>query len=115
MKVSFEGIGECVATFYNNAAKGAQAASPVKMSGDGEVSTCVNGDRFFGAALTGEGDYCAVQTQGYFEFTYSGTAPSFGFVKFTANGSGGVKVDAAGGELLVVKVDTAAKVVGIML
>ena len=115
MKVSFEGLGECVATFYNNAANGARAGAPVKMSGRGEVSACANGERFFGAALTGEGDYCAVQTKGYFEFAYSGTAPSFGFVKLTCNGSGGVKTDAAGGEFLVVELDTAAKVVGILL
>lgn len=112
MKVSFEGIGESVVTFYNN---GASAGYPVKMTGNGEVGACANGDRFFGVSLSSEGDFAAIQTEGYVELPYSGAAPAVGFSKLSANGSGGVKTDANGGEFLVIEVDTVNKVIGISL
>ncbi len=94
MKVSFEGIGESVVTFYNSKSNAAEVCAPVKMSGSGEVAKCAAGDRFFGVALTSEGDFAAVQNGGYAEMAYTGSAPAAGFAKLSANGSGGVKVDA---------------------
>lgn len=116
MKVSFEGIGESVVTFYNAEESGAAAGAPVKMSGNGEVSTCGDGERFFGVALAGEGDFAAVQTGGYIEISYSGTAPTAGFNSLAADGAGGVKtVAAGGGEFLVIEVDETNKILGIIL
>ena len=40
---------------------------------------------------------------------YTGTAPSLGWANLSADGNGGVKVDTAGNNYLVVAVDTAAK------
>lgn len=116
MKVSFEGIGESVITFYNDGDNGAVAGVPVKISGNGEVSACGAGERFFGVALAGEGDFAAVQVQGFVQLIYSGNAPSVGFVQLAADGSGGVKaVEADGGEFLAVEVDTTNKILGVML
>ena len=115
MKVSFEGIGESVVTFYNSTTSAATAGVPVKMSGNGEVSACTDGNRFFGYALSCDSDFAAVQTAGYIEFGYTGTAPAVGFVKLAANGVGGVKVTETGGEFLVVDVDTVNKILGLML
>ncbi len=115
MKVSFHGIGENVVTFYNSKTNGAAAAVPVKMSGSGEVSKCLDGERFFGVSIDGDTEFVAVQTGGYAELSYTGTAPAIGFVKLAANGAGGVKAAETGGEFLVIKLDTSSKLVGIML
>lgn len=115
MKVSFEGIGESAATFYNSSANGATAGVPVKMSGNGEISKCADGDRFFGITLSCEEGFAAVQYSGYVQLVYSGTAPTAGFGKLAADGAGGVKAAANGGEFLVVDVDTVNKIVGFML
>ena len=115
MKVSFEGIGESVVTFYNSKIAAVGAGAPVKMSGNGEVSACADGNRFFGAALACDADFAAVQTGGYAQLVYSGTAPAVGFAKLASNGEGGVKIAETGGEFLVVDVDTISKTIGFML
>ena len=115
MKVSFEGIGESVVTFYNSKTAAAGAGVPVKMSGNGEVCACADGDRFFAAALACDTDFAAVQTGGYVKLAYSGTAPAVGFAKLVSNGDGGVKLAETGGEFLVVDVDTVGKTAGLML
>jgi len=112
MKVSFEGIGELVATFYNN---GATDGSPVKMSKAGEVSPCANSERFIGIATAPGAEYTGVIISGCVTLTYSGTAPVLGYAKLSANGSGGVKTDAGGTEYKVLGVDTADKTVCIIL
>ena len=45
-RVSFEGIGEVMATFY--AGEGVKGGQVVKLGGDGEVAPCAAGERFFG-------------------------------------------------------------------
>jgi len=115
VKVSFEGIGESVVTFYNSKTAAASAGTPVKMSGNGEVSACADGNRFFGAALACDADFAAVQTGGYVKLVYSGTAPTVGFVKLASDGDGGVKLAETGGEFLIIDVDTVGKTIGLML
>lgn len=115
MKVSFEGIGESVATFYVKAEETVAGGQPVKLSGNGEICGCGDGERFFGMALAGDGDFAAVQMAGFAEFAYSGVKPDAGFVKLVANGSGGVKIGEAGGEYLVIEVDEANGVLGLVL
>jgi hypothetical protein len=115
VKVSFEGIGESVVTFYNNKALNASAGIPVKMSGNGEVCACADGDRFFGVSLACDSDFAAVQTSGYIKLGYTGAAPSVGFAKLAADGAGGVKSSGTGGEFLVVDIDTVNKTIGFML
>jgi hypothetical protein len=107
MKVSYEGIGEVVATFRVGA--GVQAGQVVKMDDNGKVAGCNVGDRFCGVALAPVQGYGAVQVGGFAAVKYSGAAPAVGFVTLAADGQGGVKTDAANGaEVLVVAVDTSA-------
>lgn len=115
MKVSFEGVGESVVTFYNSKTAAAGAGVPVKMSGNGEVSACADGDRFFGVALACDTDFAAIQTDGYVELVYTGSAPTVGFTKLVSGGGSGVKTAETGGEFLVVDVDTVNKIIGLML
>ena len=115
MKVSFEGIGENIVTFYNNKAAQATAGAPVKMSAACEAAKCGDGERFFGVAVAGDSEFAAVQTKGYVEAAYSGSAPVVGFGKLAADANGGVKTDANGGEFLIVDVDITNKIVGFIL
>ena len=91
-RVSFEGIGEVMATFY--AGEGVKGGQVVKLGGDGEVIPCGAGERFCGLAVSGSDGYAGVQVAG--------------FVTLTADGNGGVKKAGAGDqgqEYLVVSVD----------
>lgn len=116
MKASFEGIGESIITFYNSEGSPAKAGAPVKMCGNGEVSACADGERFVGIAIACDADFAAVQTGGYAKLSYSGAAPAVGFALLASDGAGKVKsVSTAGGEFLIVEVDTAEKTVGLML
>ena len=116
MKVSFEGIGENVVTFYNSSAGGVHSAGiPVKLTGNGEVSGCADGDRFFGVSIVCKEDFVSVQNAGYVETAYSGTAPEVGYARLLADGADGVKTGGSGGEFLVVGVDTANGTIGFML
>lgn len=117
MSVSFEGIGQIVATF--EAVSGTAAGDPVKISSAGKVTACSDGDRFCGVALyvTGDG-HAAVQLSGHCTAAYTGTAPDVGYGRLVSDGSGAVKADAGsegvytGGEYLITEVDTAAGTVG---
>lgn len=112
MKVSFEGIGEMVATFYNNEAT---AGYPVLLSGNGEVSDCADGDAMLGVAMVGDGDYCGVMLKGCITLPYSGSAPALGWTALAANGAGGVKTADTGREYAVLAVDTAESTVCFIL
>ena len=105
MRVSFEGIGESVVTFFNSETDSAGVGVPVKMSGNGEVSACAAGERFFGVSIISKEGFAAIQTDGYVEIAYSGAAPEPGFARLAANGDGSVRVDAAGGEFLIINVN----------
>lgn len=115
MKVSFEGIGESVVTFYNSKTSAAVAGAPIKMGGNGEVSACADGERFFGVALACDSDFAAIQMGGYVELGFTGSAPAVGYIKLVSNGAGGVKTAETGREFLVVDVDTVGKTIGLML
>ncbi|MEG2008077.1 MAG: hypothetical protein RR055_04560 [Oscillospiraceae bacterium] len=121
MTVSFEGIGEKLATFYNTATTANRAVKnqPVKVTDSGEVSKCAAGERFMGVALTADSGFVAVQFAGYVEQPYTGTPPAAGYAYLVANGTGGVKTDTAqahvGGEFLVIEVDKTNGVLGFIL
>ena len=115
MKVSFEGIGENIVTFYNSKTNPAAVGVPVKMSAACEAAKCGDGERFFGVAVAGDSEFAAVQTKGYVEMPYTGTVPAVGFGKLAADAAGGVKTADAGSEFLIVDVDVTNKVVGFIL
>ena len=105
-KVSFEGIGEVAATFA--CGDQVQAGHVVTVSAEGAVGPCTSGGRFCGVAISAESGYAAVQVAGFAPVLVSGSGVSAGLVKLSADGTGGVKLDAtAGTEYLVVQVDDA--------
>lgn len=111
MKISFEGIGQWAATF---ACTDVQEGDVVKVSENGSVAACSEGDAFCGQAISlgRGGDACSVQLGGFITADYTGdTAPTAGWCKLSADGSGGVKVDSTGRSYLAVDVDTTTKVV----
>lgn len=115
MKISFEGLGENMATFWNGAGNAGIQGQPVKLSDNGTVTTCGAGERFAGVAAFAGEESAAVQLCGYVKLACSGTLPEVGYVNLMADGNGGVTVGAAGGEYLVLEVDSADGTVGIML
>lgn len=111
MKLSYEGIGQWAATF---ACGQVETGQVVKVSGNGTVGICGAGDAFCGVtvSVSRDGGACAVALGGMVTVPYTGTAaPALGWTALSADGSGGVKADAAGRSYLVVDVDTAAKTV----
>ena len=95
MKYSFNGIGAVTATFGTATGADLEPGTPVKMSSGGTVAACSSGDDFIGAVLA-----C------------SGTAPTPGYVKLTADANGGV-CSGEGRERLVL--DCSDGIVTIML
>ena len=112
MKVSFEGIGETVAGFYND---GAALGKVCKISGSGTVSACAVGERFFGIVTKCCDGFASVAVGGFVTVAYSGAAPEVGFVKLCADGEGGVKAAAGGAEFAVVSVDEGAGILTIII
>ena len=107
MKVSFEGIGQWSATF---ACTDVQEGQVVKISGNGEVGKCVDGEAFCGVVnvMGRDGLACGVVLGGMVSVPYTGSAPALGWSGVSANGEGGVKADGAGQKVLVTAVDESA-------
>lgn len=106
-KVSFEGIGEVLATFY--ADEGVTAGQMVKLSGDSRVAACTAGEAFCGVAVAVKTGCAAVQVEGFVEVPCADGAVTVGRIALTADGSGGVKKAGSGEtgtEVLVVSKDT---------
>ena len=109
-KISFEGIGEVVATFA--CGEGVAAGQVVKVTEDGTVGACSASEKFCGVALSAEDGYAAVQLGGLVKAPTSGGSITAGWCKLSADGSGGVKLDTSTGtEYLVVRVETDAAVI----
>ena len=114
MMVSFEGIGQWSATF---ACTDVQEGQVVKISGNGEVGKCADGDAFCGVVNTvgRDGAACGVVLGGMVTVPYTGSAPALGWSGLAADGSGGVKADGAAGKVLVAAVDESAMSVTFVL
>ena len=109
-QISFEGIGEVVATFA--CGEDVAAGQVVKVTEDGTVGTCSANDKFCGVALSAEDGYAAVQLAGLVKVPVADSSVTLGWVKLAADGSGGVKKDDTNGrEHLVVRVETDSAVV----
>ena len=112
-RISFEGIGEVAATFA--CGEGVKAGQVVKLTGDGTVGPCGDGERFCGVALSAGEGFAAVQMGGLIRVAASGGALSEGWNRLLADGSGGVRPDSAetptGGEYLVVRAESGGAVI----
>lgn len=101
-KISFEDIGSLIVTF--GAQGGVQAGQVVKVTGNGTVGPCQQGDAFCGVAGSVKNGAAAVQVAGFMEV--AATLPlKLGNVKLAANGAGGVKETEDGVSAIVVEVD----------
>ena len=106
MKNSYEGIGQWAATFAcGDIAEG----QVVKISGNGEVDPCAEGDKFCGVVISvgRDGKACAVAMGGMVTVPYTGAAPALGWSGLAGDGTGGVKA-ADGHDYMVVDVDESA-------
>lgn len=115
MAISFEAIDGQYVTFA--AAADAAKDAVCKITANGTVGACDDGDAFCGVCEELRGGAAAVQMGGYAELRYSGdTAPALGYVALAADGTGGVKAATSGGRsCLVVRVDSTGKTVGVFL
>ena len=107
MNVSFEEIGRLAVTFGS---EGCQAGQVCKVSANGKVAPCADGDKLCGIVEHVRGSHAAVQVAGFAEVSITG-AVGVGYVNLCADGSGGVKADTAGQKYVVVDVDTTAMMV----
>jgi len=112
--MTYKGYSENVITIRKD--ETATAGYPVSV-GDNGVNNAVANAGFIGICRSVREGFCGVQTQGYAEVPYTGTTPSYGYVKLVANGNGGVlvKTDASVPFVKVLKVDTDNKTVGFIL
>ena len=117
MAISFEGIGEVVATFANDATNPAGCGNPCTIVENGTVALSAERDRFAGVVIHTRGGKAAVQLKGYVSVAYIGGDPDLGWCRLVADGEGGVKIDITetGNEYLVVDVDPDNQIVGFML
>ena len=114
MEISFEGIGQWAATFA--CGEDLTEGQVVKITGNGTVGTCADGDDFCGAAMAVDDDgICAVVMGGMVTVPCSGGAPALGWSCLSADGAGGVKAGSAGQKYRVVDVDTAGKMLTFVL
>ena len=118
MSISFSGIRDKATFVASNLTFGTDEGKVCKVTANQTVSLCSDGDRFHGMIETIERDnaYCVVRKTGYVTLAYTGSDPTAGIVKLSADGSGGVKVDNTEGiEYLTVVVDTTGKTVTLYL
>lgn len=107
MKVSFEGIGETVATFEAET-EGATAVKPgaaVTLSGNGKVCACTKDKEIpVGVALGVRGGYASVQTSGYVKLPCA-AALTVGYQHVAMNTDGKLAVLATGRGCVVTDVE----------
>ena len=112
MNVSYEGIGCQTVTVPTGNCVAGQVC---KIGVLGKAEKCSDGEAFCGVVVSAEKLNAAVQIEGFVEVSYTGSIPARGYTKLSCNGAGGVKVDTAGKEYLVVAVDHVAAKVTIKL
>ena len=111
-KFSFEDIGAVVATFA--AGSGVKGGQVVKVTDNGTVDTCGDGEAFCGVALEPRKGGAAVQVKGFVTVPYTGEL-TLGWATLAADGSGGVKTLESGNKYWVVASDATAQTVTILL
>ena len=112
MTVSMQGFNKQVATFQRAAKSDgtgytADVGALVKLSANGTVTDCANGDNFIGVCVGVDGDHCAVQLCGYVrvKLASTGAPTALGYGYLAADGTGCVKELSTGREVLVLEID----------
>lgn len=100
MNISFNGFEENTVTFAKEDTL-TKAGVPVKITADGTVAPCEQGDKICGVATAVRGDYAAVQLKGFVQLKTQEEIPT-GFVKIAAAADGKAMVSESGREVLVV-------------
>lgn len=111
-KLSFEGIGEVVATMLLEGE--ANGGDVVKMTGSGQVGPCEQGEAFCGVMLKPRLPWVGVQVKGFMQVKYSGEL-AVGPATLCADGTGGVCAGQSGTQVLVVSVDESTGMADICL
>ena len=101
-KISFEDIGSVMATFA--AEEGVSGGQVVKLTGNGQVAPCAEGDAFCGMALEPRSGIVGVQVKGFMTVRYTGDL-TVGWAVLAANGVGGVKAADSGVNAQVIAVN----------
>ncbi len=103
MNVAFDGIGAVMATFLTE--EDVTGGEVVKVTANGTVGLCSEGDAFFGVALVPTDGAAAVQVSGFMTVHCDSGVPALGYVTLCADGNGGIKTAASGTAVQVVAVD----------
>lgn len=113
---SYLGLAQMVVlTFlHSGLVKGTDEGKPVKISANGTVALCADGDKPAGFISAIEPDAVSVKMDGCFELVYSGSDPALGSNLFLADGTGKVKTSAGGLEGIVLSRDTTAKTICVL-
>lgn len=101
-KISFDDIGNVMATFY--AGEGVEDGQVVKVTDNGTVGPCTQGESFCGVAGQVRCGAVAVQVGGFMQVSITGQV-GLGHVKLAADGKGGVQAASDGVQALVVQVE----------
>lgn len=109
---------ERIEKFWNSTAIAGQLC---KMNLLGQTDKCADGDWFFGMVKEAyesemENRFGLVQTAGYVTVPYTGSTPSCGYIKLTADGQGGVRLantvaGETGREYLAIDVDSTSQTI----
>lgn len=113
-KVTFNGMGELVATFQ---AGSVTVGAPVIMNGNNAIRNGSGGTAPVGVALNKRGGYAGVLLKGFTQVKYSGT-PALGWNSLVADGTGGLRpatTGETGRDCLVVDLNSTDKTMGLFL
>lgn len=112
--MTYKGYNEKIITLQKDG--DVKVGDPVSLN-SGNATPATSDSPFIGICKSVRGEFCGIQTDGYVESEYTGSAPSYGYVKLACAGTGKVKVkaDADTNYSKVVMVDTENKIVGFIL
>lgn len=113
MSIKFNGALSQTVTF--KAAESITPNTPVSISANETVIGGRDSSLLAGICVNCRNGLAGVQLRGYAELPYTSSSPSVGAAKLACDGKGGVKTDPNGRECIVVKVDTASKIIGFFM
>lgn len=113
MNVYLNGFDRKEVTF--NASSTAKEGKTVSLINKTTVGASSVDTNFLGICVSVRSGMASVVLRGYVTVSYSGTAPSLGYSKIAADGTGGIKLSDSGRDILVADVDLINGTCGIVL